>query len=81
MSRIKAAVIQTAPEFARVEANIDDALSFVPEEADLAVLPELFKSGFTIPATRSRRRPSPWPKASRTDRPARACWISPAAAA
>jgi len=46
MTRLKVASIQTSPVFGAVETNIDAALALVPEGLDLAVLPELFASGY-----------------------------------
>lgn len=43
---IQAAVIQTDPAFGAVTANIAAALAAVPTDVDLAVLPELFATGY-----------------------------------
>jgi predicted amidohydrolase len=40
------AAVQTSPVFGRVDANLDAALALVPGGCDLAVLPELFASGY-----------------------------------
>lgn len=46
MSKLRVAAIQTAPEFGDILGNIDTALSLVPSDVDLAVLPELFNTGY-----------------------------------
>jgi len=46
MNRLRVAAVQTSPVFGEVERNLDDALSRVPEGLDLAVLPELFATGY-----------------------------------
>ncbi len=46
MKELRIAAIQTHPEFGAVGANIDTALGFIPEGSDLAVLPELFSTGY-----------------------------------
>jgi len=46
MKELQIATIQTQPEFGTVTANIDTALGFVPTGCDLAVLPELFNTGY-----------------------------------
>jgi len=46
MTVIRAAVIQTDPVFGEVDANIAAALDLVPADLDLAVLPELFATGY-----------------------------------
>jgi predicted amidohydrolase len=46
MSRLKVAAVQTAPEFGRVETNTETALAMIPAQVDLAVLPELFNTGY-----------------------------------
>jgi len=43
---IHSAVIQTAPVFGEIQANIDAALDLIPDQVELAVLPELFASGY-----------------------------------
>ncbi|MBD3221277.1 acyltransferase [bacterium] len=43
---MRAAVVQTDPRFGEVETNIAAALAAVPGDADLAVLPELFATGY-----------------------------------
>jgi predicted amidohydrolase len=43
---LRVAVIQTDPVFGAIEANLDAALELVPAECDLAVLPELFATGY-----------------------------------
>ncbi|MBU0742541.1 acyltransferase [bacterium] len=43
---MKVAAVQTSPVFGEVERNIDAALDLVPAGQDLAVLPELFASGY-----------------------------------
>jgi predicted amidohydrolase len=44
--RLKVAAVQTAPVFGNVADNLDAALALVPGDADLAVLPELFATGY-----------------------------------
>lgn len=46
MKTLKLAAVQTLPRFGAVPANIDTALGLVPTECDLAVLPELFNTGY-----------------------------------
>lgn len=46
MERLKVAAVQTSPVFGEIERNIDTALDLVPEGLDLAVLPELFATGY-----------------------------------
>lgn len=46
MSTIRAAVIQTDPAFGEVERNLAAALAMVPADCELAVLPELFATGY-----------------------------------
>ena len=46
MTTLRAAVVQTDPEFGDVTANIERALALVPDQCDLAVLPELFATGY-----------------------------------
>ena len=46
MSTIRAAVIQTDPVFGDIERNLATALAMVPAGCDLAVLPELFATGY-----------------------------------
>ena len=46
MPTITAAVVQTAPEFGAVRANLEQALAMIPAGCDLAVLPELFATGY-----------------------------------
>jgi predicted amidohydrolase len=46
MKNLKVATIQTHPVFGQVEKNIETALDFIPDECDLAVLPELFSTGY-----------------------------------
>ncbi len=46
MTRLKVASIQTSPVFGAVATNLDAALALVPEGLDLAVLPELFATGY-----------------------------------
>ncbi|MBT3317572.1 acyltransferase [bacterium] len=40
------AVVQNSPIFGEIDKNIEQALSFIPTGADLAVLPELFATGY-----------------------------------
>jgi len=46
MSVIRATVVQTDPVFGEVRANIASALALIPTDCDLAVLPELFSTGY-----------------------------------
>jgi predicted amidohydrolase len=46
MPAIQVAAIQTHPEFGNVAANVEAALAAVPTDCDLAVLPELFNTGY-----------------------------------
>ncbi len=46
MNVIRAAAIQTSPRFGEVEQNVTSALAAVPDTCDLAVLPELFSTGY-----------------------------------
>ncbi len=46
MLKLEIAAIQTHPEFGAIERNIDRALDMVPRDCDLAVLPELFATGY-----------------------------------
>jgi predicted amidohydrolase len=46
MTVIRAAVVQTDPVFGEVAANRERALALVPSGCDLAVLPELFATGY-----------------------------------
>lgn len=46
MKTLKVAAIQTSPVFGDVPGNLDDALGRIPTDCDLAVLPELFASGY-----------------------------------
>ncbi len=46
MKSLTVAAIQTHPEFGNVAANVETALDLVPAECDLAVLPELFSTGY-----------------------------------
>jgi predicted amidohydrolase len=46
MKELRIAAVQTAPEFGQVDQNIETALSFIPADCDLAVLPELFSTGY-----------------------------------
>jgi len=46
VTMIRAAVVQTDPVFGQVAANLERALALVPRECDLAVLPELFATGY-----------------------------------
>ncbi|MBT3316932.1 hypothetical protein HN388_03045, partial [bacterium] len=46
MSKLIISVVQNSPEFGQVQANIEQALSFIPAKAELAVLPELFATGY-----------------------------------
>ena len=46
MKELKVAVIQTDPVFGKKEENLAVALDFIPAGCDLAVLPELFSTGY-----------------------------------
>ena len=46
MSTLTVAAIQTDPAFGEVDANVAAALAAVPDGCDLAVLPELFSTGY-----------------------------------
>ncbi len=46
MKQLQIAAIQTHPEFGAVQANIDTALGLIPTGCDLAVVPELFNTGY-----------------------------------
>ncbi len=43
---LRAAVVQTDPAFGEVDRNVEAALALVPSACDLAVLPELFATGY-----------------------------------
>jgi len=46
MKSLTVAVIQTHPVFGHLEENVEVALDFIPDGCDLAVLPELFNTGY-----------------------------------
>jgi len=46
MTTLRLAAVQTDPVFGDVEHNVAAALAHVPADADLAVLPELFSTGY-----------------------------------
>ncbi len=46
MTKLTIATVQTSPVFGDVPANLDTALGYVPTGVDLAVLPELFATGY-----------------------------------
>ena len=46
MKSLHVAAIQTHPEFGRKQDNLATALEFIPAGCDLAVLPELFSTGY-----------------------------------
>ena len=46
MLELKAAAIQTSPVFGDIQGNLAVALGMIPDECDLAVLPELFATGY-----------------------------------
>ncbi len=46
MLELNVAAVQTHPAFGQVDANLDRALALVPAGCDLAVLPELFATGY-----------------------------------
>jgi len=46
MKNLSVAVVQTHPEFGNVTGNVATALGLIPAGCDLAVLPELFSTGY-----------------------------------
>jgi predicted amidohydrolase len=46
MNKLNVAVIQTSPTFGDIRANLHDAINRIPSGCDLAVLPELFATGY-----------------------------------
>jgi len=46
VNELTLAAVQTSPVFGEVQANVDAALALVPAGCDLAVIPELFASGY-----------------------------------
>lgn len=46
MNSLEVAVIQTSPIFGDLAANLDDAVRRIPAGCDLAVIPELFATGY-----------------------------------
>ncbi|MCP4574444.1 MAG: hypothetical protein GY838_19005 [bacterium] len=46
MTELLVAAVQTSPVFGEVRTNVDAALELVPADTDLAVLPELFSTGY-----------------------------------
>jgi predicted amidohydrolase len=46
MTVLRAALVQTAPRFGEIEANLAEALDRIPTGCDLAVLPELCTTGY-----------------------------------
>lgn len=46
MNTLEVAVIQTSPVFGEIRDNLHDAISCIPPGCDLAVIPELFASGY-----------------------------------
>ncbi len=46
MTQFLAAAVQTEPEFGSVQQNVTTALELIPADVDLAVLPELFATGY-----------------------------------
>ena len=46
MNSLTVAAIQTHPVFGHMEENVKVALDFIPDRCDLAVLPELFNTGY-----------------------------------
>jgi predicted amidohydrolase len=51
MNRLTVAAVQTSPVFGEVRANVDIALRLIPGGCDLAVLPELFATGYQFRST------------------------------
>ena len=52
MSTLTVAAVQTSPLFGEVRANVDAALDLVPAGCDVAVLPELFATGYQFRSPR-----------------------------
>ncbi len=46
MKNLKVATVQTSPEFGNISGNLARALDLLPAGCDLAVLPELFATGY-----------------------------------
>lgn len=46
MKKLSVAAVQTSPEFGNTRANVHQAINGIPPECDLAVLPELFATGY-----------------------------------
>jgi len=46
MKELQIAAVQTHPVFGEVDKNIDTALGLIPEHCNLAVVPELFNTGY-----------------------------------
>jgi len=46
MTKIRAAAVQTSPKFGDVDHNVTSGLNAIPKSCDLAVLPELFSTGY-----------------------------------
>ncbi|MFO7654637.1 MAG: nitrilase-related carbon-nitrogen hydrolase [Candidatus Krumholzibacteriia bacterium] len=46
MPILRVAAVQTSPVFGQIAANLEQALALVPAPCDLAVLPELFATGY-----------------------------------
>jgi predicted amidohydrolase len=46
MLELKVAAIQTSPVFGDIQGNLERAIGFIPDDCELAVLPELFATGY-----------------------------------
>ena len=46
MNTLEVAVVQTSPGFGEIRANLHEAINGIPPGCDLAVLPELFATGY-----------------------------------
>jgi len=46
MKTLRVAALQTGPEFGNLSHNLHDAIGLIPSACDLAVLPELFATGY-----------------------------------
>lgn len=46
MKTLKVAAIQTSPVFGEIRTNLHDVINRIPPECDLAVIPELFATGY-----------------------------------
>ncbi len=46
MKTLRVAALQTSPEFGNIRRNLHDAIGMIPSGCDLAVIPELFATGY-----------------------------------